>query len=467
LILLLNLALKSLYLSRGDISLDEPFTIFYAQQDLPSLLGMLSTENNPPLWFLVLHGWIRIFGMSVFSVRFLPMLCSSLTAVVLYFTGKNFFNLRTGLLASLLFTFSGYSLLFSHEARVYALFGGLTAVSFYLFFRLYKTPGRSLFSAWPLALANLLLVYSHFFGFLVIGVQAACLAASREARTRLAGPFLASVAADLLLYLPYAGILWSRFHASAGGTWIPEPSLTGLYNNLWKFSNAPVVTVLLLSVLALAAGKFFYLKIRNRKSPGIPVMTRFVLIWFFVPYFGMFLFSYILPVFFDRYLVFISIGYYLLVALAAEFIGWNAVSRTFLAVLLAGAMLVTFDPAATNGRKPREMAALLQTLRTPGTAVILCPAWTDLQVAWYLDPPAFRDYRNTRQRLMRESIFPVNTAEELGDSLTASATRIIYVDGWAELTDPGHTVQRRLEAAFPNCERVAEYPGYTVYRYSR
>jgi mannosyltransferase len=72
-LLVLNFILKLLFLGRNDIALDEPFTVFWAQVEFPALFEMLKTENNPPLFFLLLHFWIKIFGISAFSVRFLPL----------------------------------------------------------------------------------------------------------------------------------------------------------------------------------------------------------------------------------------------------------------------------------------------------------------------------------------------------------------------------------------------------------
>lgn len=90
------------------IANDEPFTIYHAQLQLPFMLSELSHYNNPPGFEILLHFWIRIFGIGAVSVRFLPMVFSSAAAVVLYFLGKRFFNFRIGLFAALLFTFSSF-----------------------------------------------------------------------------------------------------------------------------------------------------------------------------------------------------------------------------------------------------------------------------------------------------------------------------------------------------------------------
>ena len=466
-LVLINLVLKLIYIGKWDISLDEPFTIYYAQQDIPAIFNMLATENNPPLFFLLLHWWIKLFGISAVAVRMLPVIFSSLTVFFIYSIGRKFFSLRIAILASLLFTFSGYHLLFSHEARVYSLFALLTAASFYLFFTLFKDPLSPKRYFFLLIAVNVLLIYSHFFGFLVIGVQWACVFSSPVALKMMWKRYLLVTFAVLVLYLPYFGLLLSRFSASAGGTWIPEPTITGLYNNIWKFSNAPVVTVFFLSILFLAFLKYLYLLISRKASGIVPPMTRFVITWFFLPYLGMFLLSYILPVFFDRYLVFISVGYYLLVAIAADYLGFNPASRWVIACILAGMMLFTFNPAAGNGRDIKGLVSTIRQYKTPGTVVYICPEWTDLQIAYYYDPVGFADYRNTRVLLERDSVFPVNSAEKINDSVLLKAKRVIYLDGWAELVDKENKIGKKISAVFPGVEKIDRFHGFTLYVFSR
>ena len=137
-LIILNLILKIWFIDSRDIAMDEPFTIFHAQSDFSTLFETLKNENNPPLFFILLHFWIKLFGISAFSVRILPLIFSGFTACMIYLTGKNFFTFRVGMLASLIFSFSNYHLLFAHEARVYSLFGLLTTVSMFLFFTMIR-----------------------------------------------------------------------------------------------------------------------------------------------------------------------------------------------------------------------------------------------------------------------------------------------------------------------------------------
>ena len=199
-LIILNFILKIIFLDRRDISMDEPFTIYYSQAGIPSLFEMLKNENNPPLFFLLLNFWIKVFGISAFSVRFMPFLFSTLTAPVIFFTGKRFFSVGSGIVASLIFTFSNYHLAFAHEARVYPLFVLLTCLSMYFFLSLIQNPGKKT-HLYLLVIINVLLIYSHFFGFFVIGIQLLSCLIFPETRKAVKA-CLQALVATLLFYLP-------------------------------------------------------------------------------------------------------------------------------------------------------------------------------------------------------------------------------------------------------------------------
>src|SRR6266540_3832297 len=160
----LNLLVKFIGITRNCISMDEPYSIFYAQFDVKNIVSELLKGNNPPLWELILHFWIKLFGIGKVSVRFLPMLFSSITVVYIFFTGYRFFNYKVGLTAGLLFTFSNYHMIFAHEARVYPLFCLLGTVSMYCFLLYWRHPTRWKYLV-IFTLSNVLMCYGHYFGF--------------------------------------------------------------------------------------------------------------------------------------------------------------------------------------------------------------------------------------------------------------------------------------------------------------
>ena len=256
-LLLLNILLKIIFISTASIAWDEPFSIYHAQMSVKNIVHQLYLGNNPPFFEIVLHFWIKFFGISPFSVRFLPMIFSSLTAVMIFLLGNKMFHFKVGLLTALLFTFTNFHLFFAHEARVYSLFGLLTVCTIYVFIQFIENrENRKYF--WLLILLNSLLFYTHYFGFFVFAIQGISIILISDLRKRFFWKFVAASFGVLLLFAPNLWILIGRFgHSVSNGTWIEKPNgIESLYNMLWIFSNQPVNTVLCLLILVSALVKW-------------------------------------------------------------------------------------------------------------------------------------------------------------------------------------------------------------------
>lgn len=456
--------IRFLFIVSNDLAMDEPFTVFYAQADLRTLFGMLPGENNPPLFFLLLHYWIGWFGISPLSVRFLPCLFSILTAVMLYLTGKEFFSRPAGFLAATVFTLSDYHQLFAHEARVYSLFALLTVISMYFFLALAARPGKVRYAV-LLAFVNALLVYAHFFGFFIFLIQSVSLLIIPALRKSISVKYLVSVVFSLVAYLPYFPVMVSRLKASSGGTWVPPPVWSDLYTMIWRYTNAPVAAVTFLAILGVGLTRLVFLAARGRFALHAPSVV--VLTWFLVPYFTMFLVSFALPVFLDRYTVFISVGFFLLSAVTLTALVRSEKLLTIVSALLILMMAVTFHPRADNKRRLKHAVEYVAAFTGPGAAVLICPEWLAYGFAYHYDQAIFRDYSHFRDRLAGRAIYPVNDSLSPGMGLIHTASRVIVFEEWASLTDPQGTLFKRLHREFRFVKTTGFYENFRVHLYER
>ncbi len=463
-LILLNFILKIIFLGRQDVAMDEPFTIYYSQAGFSSLFGMLKTENNPPLFFLLMHFWVRVFGISAFSVRFMPFLFSTLTVPVIYLIGKRFFSIQSGTVASLIFTFSNYHLAFSHEARVYPLFTLLTCLSMNFFLSLIKNPEKKT-TFRLLILSNILLIYSHFFGFFVIGIQLLSCLVFKD--TNKAGKAcLKAQIITLFCYLPYFPVLFGRFYASSGGTWIFPPIISDLYTMVWRFSNVPVMTVFFLLLFTAALVKYF--RTGRNISEHLSPFQKVLLVWFFVPYLFIFLISYKLPMFLDRYLVFVSVSFYLLVGQSIVYIyGSRKVLFYILSVLAVGGMLLTFHPNLNNHRRLKKVVEVIYHLKQKDTPVIICPEWFDLGFTYYYNQEYFRDYGNLKLKLQNELIFPVNNSEQIPKRIIDGSTSVILLEEWPEVADKNNEVLKKISGRFSFCREIKIPEAYKIYYFTQ
>ena len=426
---LLNMILKLLWLGSMEVAMDEPFSIWWAGHPVNEILKMLKTENNPPLHFLLLHYWIKVFGISGFSVRFPSALFSAATAVLIFLWTRRSMGFWTAFFAALFFTFSTLQMSFAHEARVYALFELLTVWNLILLVRISEAPGKKELLLW-LLVCDILLVYAHYFGWIVVGLQTLWLLVHPVRKTAGKNIFWMFI---LLLgaYSINFPILVQRFAASASGTWVPEPQASELYGNINRFLNSRYV-VLIILVLALISlllflrqHRFTNLRYRFRETPSLLYLGG----WFLTGWLLMFLVSLKLPVFLDRYLLFLTPALYILLAGLFHHLHSNSTIKRIFLSLVAGTMLIFFHPNPDHHRRIKDVEHTIRELqKEAGSQVLISPDYAQLEFAYHYDPAGFKQYDSTTLRLQQQSIWPVRQLKDVPTARLDSAKTLIYLD---------------------------------------
>ena len=376
-LLLLSAVLKFSWLGVNELTGDEPFTVHWAARSLPALFDMLRTENNPPLYFLLMKAWMLLVPLDEAWLRVPAALCSTLAVWPLYRLAEQLADRRPAVVSGLLFTLSQYHYELAHEVRAYALFTLLAITGMWMLVRAVhrRSPARTMLG---LAVLNTLMVYTHFFGWLAIGVQGVCVLLLPMFRPMRKG-FLLGALLTLLCFGPYLAIFLGRFGASVEqGTWVPIPGIEEMYNMVWKWSNAPVCAVLFLLLIAAVL-------VRDRlRHPALALAA----LWCLVPLVGMWLVSQWVPMYVDRYLVYAAPGFVLLVGVASGRLVRMEPWPAWVGALCVVAMALSFAPWRSNGRKPSEAAALLHRWGAAQgeVPVVVRPSWYRLELAWALDP---------------------------------------------------------------------------------
>lgn len=432
-LLLLNLVVKCSWLGTTVLSNDEPFTVYWSQRPWSALWPMLATENNPPLYFLLIKMWSAVVPFEAAWLRVPAAVFSSFTVWPLFLLGLKLGGRRAAWVAALLFTFSNYHYGFAHEVRAYALFTLLTTTSLWLLVR-----ERS---HWlQLGVVNVLLVYTHFFGWLAVGLQFLLVLALPELRPRL-GLWWKALACTLVAYLPYAAVFLGRLGTSVSqGTWLEEPVLEELYNMLWRWSDQPMLVVLFLALI-IAAGV--------RLKP-LPLGWRIGVVWAFAPLVGMFLVSFAVPMFLDRYLVYAAPGFVLLVGISVDGILPRRTVGQLVAMGIVGAMLFTFTPWKGSARQPQQVVQQVEAW---------CQGECELQVkpSWYaLNYAAAKDIQLLRSEVPMPAEHTVN----------APAT-VMVVDAGADLEDPARNWRWTLGSQYTQVDSVEADHKVWVYRFTK
>ena len=189
-------------LTRHPIWLDEAYSIAVARQPLLAIAPSLADETGPPLYYLLLHVWIDLFGEGQTAVRLLSLLCGVLLVPATAHLARRATGETAGLVAGYLVSATPMAVQFSQEARMYTLLPLLTVLAADRLLAWLQGGTRRELVTHALLLAAVF--YTHNWGLLVL--PAAGAAALLYPRDRVRG-WVGSALLALLLYTPWVRIL--------------------------------------------------------------------------------------------------------------------------------------------------------------------------------------------------------------------------------------------------------------------
>jgi 4-amino-4-deoxy-L-arabinose transferase-like glycosyltransferase len=200
---LLYIAARLWRLGDSCLWFDEIFSVHAAEHDWGSLFSFVAKDLiHPPLFYVVLKGWVAVGGESVFWLRLLPVVFSAAALFPLVRLCKEL-KLKSSVifLSLFLLAVNGALIKYTQTLRMYSMLMFLALLSMWLFAR-YFNRGKS----WvPLVIANVLLVYTHYFGWLVIGAEVVAILWMQRIKWRRALVMLGVVGAA---FLPWAITVW-------------------------------------------------------------------------------------------------------------------------------------------------------------------------------------------------------------------------------------------------------------------
>ncbi|HXF00524.1 MAG TPA: glycosyltransferase family 39 protein [Solirubrobacterales bacterium] len=172
----------------------------------PSLVDTLSvvgdSERSPPLYYVLVWGWSKVFGTGEVGLRSLSALFGTLTVPLAYAAAARFgSSRRVALYAAAFVALNPYLVWYSQEARSYALMVLFATGALLYFARSLERPSPASLALW--ALASALALSSHYFAAFLIVPQALWLLLRSESRHR-AMLATAAIAAVGLALVPLA-----------------------------------------------------------------------------------------------------------------------------------------------------------------------------------------------------------------------------------------------------------------------
>jgi uncharacterized membrane protein len=111
---------------------------FWAPKSIQDYYEALTRSDigNSPFYYLLLHIWMDIFGLSDYSARSMSVLFSVMIIGLAYLFGRRFFSTNTGLIAAAIVAVEPFFIAYSHQARNYSLTFFLTLLATYFFLQI-------------------------------------------------------------------------------------------------------------------------------------------------------------------------------------------------------------------------------------------------------------------------------------------------------------------------------------------
>ncbi len=206
--------------------LDEALTVNIAKLPFGQLHGALKEDGAPPLYYVVLHLWIMLFGSSDAAVRSLSGLFSCLTVVLVFFLVRRVWGREVAFFATALLLGSSFATYYATETRMYALVMLECALGGWALVWLFERP------SWrrmvPLAVVCTALIYTHYWSlylFITMGLWLVLKAFwSTTDQTRRAARFgLGALVIAGLCFLPWYPT-FSFQQAHTGTPWGGRPN---------------------------------------------------------------------------------------------------------------------------------------------------------------------------------------------------------------------------------------------------
>src|SRR5690606_22992405 len=155
----------------GDFYADEVWIIDSARSSHDKFLQEVTDDwVHPPLFFFLMRGLDALFGIDALSGRLVAAVSGVLSVPVIFWLGMLVHSARAGIVAAALLALSPIHVWHSQYGRHYSLLVLLVLLSTASFVKLWREPRAVVWSV-LYSLTTVALVYTHYFGWLVVLFQ--------------------------------------------------------------------------------------------------------------------------------------------------------------------------------------------------------------------------------------------------------------------------------------------------------
>ncbi len=389
---------------------DDIFSLRAARLEWSDLIAMVVKDIvHPPLFYLLLKVWISAGGESQLWLRLFPVL-TAMAAIFPFVLLCRELKLRAAEtnLALMLMAVNGYLIYYAQEVRMYSLLLFLTLWSLWLFVGFFNAAGGAKKHLSALFIVNLLLVYTQYYGWLVVGMEFAFLLAWK--RDKLSG-FLLSVAVLILCFTPWAykvaQVAAERRGLESNIGSFQRPNLIADLTAYYVILTAPLrpLWITFLGLLLLGCSFLLWVsRVRSRtgaEGKGQVIFLQWLLLLSFLPSILSYSMSQIFPqsIWGTRFLIIVAVPYIILVAVAVCQLPRSWVRKISVLFVAGWASLAGFQTVNNSNKNAWELVVNQMIAAEPSQAtgiMIYSFGSSDEVILFYLEKASERRFQTKR-----------------------------------------------------------------------
>ncbi|MCD9623005.1 glycosyltransferase family 39 protein [Rhabdothermincola salaria] len=211
------------FVTRSALWLDEALTVNIAELAVTDLFEALRQDGHPPLYYLMLHGWMELFGTGDVAVRALSGVLGVLSLPLAFLYGRRRGGPVLGWCLTAVVALSPFALRYSTETRMYSLVVLLVLVGALLLDDVMARGRATPLRLVGIALTTAALLYTHYWAIWLLAAVTLGLG-WRLWRRRGSGergpvvPVLGAMVLGGVLYLPWVPTMLYQ-SANTGTPW--------------------------------------------------------------------------------------------------------------------------------------------------------------------------------------------------------------------------------------------------------
>jgi mannosyltransferase len=228
--------------------IDEGIAVGISSHPLSHIPSILRQDGSPPLYYLLLHVWMSIFGRSETATHELSLVFALLTIPVAYWACSSIFDRRVGLVGALLAATVPYLTTYGEETRMYTLLALVSLIACASFVHTFVLRRRRYLPVFVVSLTAAL--YTHNWAlFMALMAAVAFLVCVRHApaedRRALWRDGLIALGGIMVLFAPWLPTLVYQAQHT-GAPWDTPPDVWSLTQGGYSLVNGRGAAVALL-----------------------------------------------------------------------------------------------------------------------------------------------------------------------------------------------------------------------------